>query len=93
MADRTDILLTEDNDLMIYEGDFVTGVSDQQHVMHILQSVSGDYKQYPVIGVNMINFINGFTSDMARTIKLQLMSDGYNVKNLIVDNGNISVEI
>ncbi len=49
-----DILLDEDGDLLIVNGDFVIGESIDQEVGLILQSNKGEYKEFPTFGLNLI---------------------------------------
>lgn len=74
-----DILLTDENDLLIADGDFVIGESAQQEVEGILRSFPGWWKQYPVLGCEISNYLDGPLTDIAtlqRTIQVQLKSDG-----------------
>ena len=41
---RQDILLDSNNDLQLYNGDFVIDNSDQQHVEHIVHAQKGEYR-------------------------------------------------
>jgi len=93
----TDILLNADGDLDCAYGDFVPGVSDQQHVEDILASNKGDYKQTPLVGVGIINYLHGPLSGVRRErmradMLLQLESDGV-IKPLVnvAANGEITV--
>ncbi len=93
MTGRKDILLDDTGDLLIEDGDFVVGQSDQQHILHILQAAPGHYKQHPILGANAIAFVGGNSADLKRNVRLQLHSDGYNVKKLSIANGKVRVEI
>lgn len=55
MAD--DILLDENFDLIISDGDFAIGESELQEVANILKSVEGNFKANPLIGANMEQYI------------------------------------
>ena len=52
---RQDILLDSNNDLQLYNGDFVIDNSDQQHVEHIVHAQKGEYKNYPITGFGVVN--------------------------------------
>ena len=56
---RDDILLTDAEELQFLGGDFLFGVSDQQHVQHILKANKGHYYQHPLIGLGSVDLING----------------------------------
>ena len=93
MTDRTDILLNEDNDLVIAGGDLAVGLSDEQHIQHILQAAPGHYKQWPLLGANAVAFVGGRSDELKREARLQLLSDGYQVKRLAMNNNELTVEI
>jgi len=59
MDSRKDILMDENGDVYAKTGDFVIDASDDQHVQHILESAKGDYKQFPLIGANIMQLLNG----------------------------------
>ena len=54
-----DILLNEDNSPDLLLGDFQVDYADDQHIMNILQSSVGMYKQYPQCGVGINRYLNG----------------------------------
>jgi hypothetical protein len=90
MATFTDIITDADGDLEILNGDLFINDSDSQHVEMILTADKGQFRQFPLIGVGLRKFINDafLTSSQAikQAIKLQLESDGYNVRKLDVSN-------
>lgn len=76
-----DILTDENGDLKIVGGDFATGQSDEQHLVDILSANKGEYKQHPLVGVGIQDWLNGpITSlELARLekeIRTQLEADG-----------------
>ena len=80
--EANDFLLDDDGDLQITSnGDFKIGLSDRQHITDIIRSNVGWWKQYPLIGVGIMNYLNssGKEQQLEREIKIQLQSDGYNV--------------
>lgn len=91
MANQKDILLDENNDLLIQNGDFVIGESEEQEIKCILQSVINDYKQTPELGVNLIEELNSSGSERAlkQKIKLNLRMDGKGNKRFKIDKGEI----
>ena len=60
-----DILLDENNDIKTLNGDFDTHESEMQEVALILQSVQGEWKQSPLLGPNLYQFIKGKTDKVA----------------------------
>tara|TARA_R110002111_G_scaffold140072_3_gene206027 strand:- start:160 stop:462 length:303 start_codon:yes stop_codon:yes gene_type:complete len=93
-----DILLDADRDLLFIEGDFNIGNSDEQHVEDILLSSKGEYKQFPLIGIDLLSFINSSLTlntrqKLEKEISIQLLSDNANEIKVTTDNeGGIKVE-
>lgn len=75
----SDILLNKDSDLKIENGDFVIGSSDKQNVKLIVESFKGEFKEFPLVGFGVINYIKTNTSEMRfkRDLKIQLENDNY----------------
>lgn len=48
-----DFLLDTDKELRIEMGDFVVGESTEQDIALILESMPGDYKEFPLLGVGL----------------------------------------
>lgn len=46
------------NDLEIKDGDLFIGISDEYHQKHILVAEKGEYKQFPELGVGILNLLN-----------------------------------
>lgn len=76
---RKDLLLDEAGDLLIQNGDFVIGQSDQQHVLDMMDCQMGELKEFPLAGFGAINYIKRRISavEFKRDLKLQLNYDGY----------------
>lgn len=79
-----DFRLNEDGDLDITRGDFPVVESDQVHIEHILISNKGYFFESPLLGVGIINEINGSTSRqlLKQQIRRQLVFDNYAVKRV-----------
>ena len=89
---RTDILMRDD-DLSIVDGDFEMGISDPQHVYHIMLNPQGAYKQFPLTGVGKAPLLNGtFDAALRRKIQVQLEGDGYRTKSISM-NENTGIDI
>ena len=87
---RNDILLNEQNELLIIDGDFVIGQSDQQHVKHIVEAFKGEYKANPLVGFGAINYLKKdemIESEFRRDLKIQLENDGYNDTEIDLSEG------
>ncbi|MEH0154683.1 hypothetical protein V6R21_19070 [Limibacter armeniacum] len=75
---RKDILLDEDHNPQIINGDFVVGESDEQHIELLMQSAKGDWRESPVLGVEAINHREGNSKiSLKRDIERNLELDGY----------------
>lgn len=46
------------DDLEIKDGDLLIGISDEHHQKHILIAEKGEYKQFPELGVGILNLLN-----------------------------------
>lgn len=93
-----DLLTDNSGDLLIDHGDFSVGESDGQHIEDILLGFPGDYKQYPLIGVNLASYLSAPNSPevinrLRRSIQLQLESDNYRVDYLDMSKGIMDSQI
>lgn len=88
-----DILLGDDGDLKIVNGDFAIGDSLTQDVSRILKLNKGELKSDPLLGCNMIELMNSESSktNIETVVRLNLERDGkdYNeIKNVLKLNVN-----
>ncbi len=94
---RTDVLIdTETYDLVIRNGDFDIGISDNQEVALILEAVQGDYTQSPLVGFGIRNALNGvFDGLVRRRLLLQLEADELFPKSVAYDyqSGQLKIEL
>jgi len=78
-----DYLHTDEDDLLIRNGDFAVGESEMQEVGIILRLNPGELKSDPVLGPALLRYIkaadNGKAQQMAR---LHLERDGKNYEDL-----------
>jgi hypothetical protein len=79
--EANDILLDSDGDLLIENGDFKIGPSDEQHIEDIISAYLGWWKEFPSVGVGIKQYQagSGVEQTIEREIKLQLKADGYTV--------------
>lgn len=91
MATVKDIHLT-DNDYTFTNGDFVIKDSDTQHIQDLVFENVGAYKQFPLVGVGIIKYLNssGAMLNLKRQIQIQLQADGYRVNNITFTNNDLS---
>jgi hypothetical protein len=85
----TDILLTQDLELEIVNGDL--GIcedldTDFQDLNLLLNFNTGDSKQYPTLGTNLITWKNGEFSGLLQNLKTQFTFAKLPVDEIIVDN-------
>lgn len=80
-----DLLCDSDGDLLIQNGDFVIGFSDQQHNYDIMASNTGDWKEYPLVGFNKLTYLNSRTTSavLNQNARIQLQADG--CSNIVTD--------
>ena len=91
-----DFKQTDDDEILIENGDFVVNYSDQQHLKDIVYSAPNWYKEFPQLGVNIQYYLSGagIGADLTRNIQLQYTSDGYNVNSIKFtqdSNGNYNL--
>jgi hypothetical protein len=92
-----DFLEDEDGDLMIKNGDLVIGYSDKQHIKDITVASIGWWKQFPMVGVGIMNYLNssGKQQELERIARIQYTADGYTVGNPKVKydpDGTLTIE-
>lgn len=80
-----DILLNENNEPIIVNGDFIIGESSLQETAIILQLRQGELKNDPVLGVNLQHMVNAKENrtSIERTIKIHLQRDGKDYDEVI----------
>jgi len=89
MITRQDILLDAGNQPLVKNGDFQIGLSDDQHIMLLLTTHKGNWKQWPQAGAGIEKYLhkqNNNLADLKRDIVVQLQADGYRTGNFNIDN-------
>lgn len=91
MAMVKDIILDDDNDTVIKNGDFLVRESDEQHIILIINLFVGDIKLFPFCGVGAIRYLSssGQQQTLRRSIEVQLQADGYSKPDVILKNNSI----
>lgn len=88
------ILLDEDNDIKITNKEMTIGDITQQVIGNALMACPGEYKEEPLTGVGLINYINGSEVPfLAGRIKTQLEALGIKAKKITIKDGLINVEV
>lgn len=74
-------------DVLIQNGDFLVDVSDQQHIQHLLKANKGQYYQWPLIGMGIMQWNNApiNPASIKQQISIQLKADNYRPKKIMVD--------
>lgn len=74
-----DILINDEGDLSFKDGDFNFGDSDEQHVILIVNTMAGSWKQSPTCGVGIIRYSasSGQSLALKSLIYNQLELDGF----------------
>lgn len=90
----TDILLDEEGDVLIENGDFVFGEATNQNQELILVAHKGEFKESPELGVGISNaLLSENLQDIINSIRRNFEYDGMKVKKLeIKPNGALSVD-
>ncbi len=92
---QKDIMLDDDNDLLILDGDFVIDESFEQDIRLILGLVSkGDLKSDPILSPELIRLINSKEGDstIIQKVRLNLERDNKQVGNITFENGILNIE-
>lgn len=81
-----DFLLDANGDLAIVDGDLVVGPSDGQNIVDIINSFAGAWKQWPQVGVGILQYVQSGegANALQQAIKQQLQADGFNVSGVTV---------
>lgn len=84
-----DILLNENNEVRIEDGDFVVGLCEGQNAKLLLFSLPGDWRSDPLKGIGMRRVINAkltgtFVLSLRREIISQFTADGSKVTELSI---------
>lgn len=88
-----DILLDDDGDLKIVNGDFVIGTSDVQNQQLLLLTFKGEWKEKPTMAVGAAGFLkDGDAQGLAAEIKQEFERDGMTVKGIQVTTDKINVD-
>lgn len=88
MATATDVLLEDNGDYQIQNGDFKVGASDQQSTVLVLNDNLGSWKFHPFCGMGIGKYIgsSGTQQIIKREIAVQLRADGFKINSIIVKN-------
>lgn len=79
-------------------GDFNIGFSDEQHIKHLVVSSPGHFKNAPLLGVQIKDYINSSMTPatqqkLEREIRMQLEADGVTQISIIVDPQTYEINV
>jgi hypothetical protein len=79
MATVKDFATDNSNNFILIGGDFTIAPSDEQHIVDIVNSAKGSWKEYPLCGVGIDNYLNSDVNQqfLSNEIKTQLTRDGF----------------
>ncbi len=88
----TDFLLSDENDLVIVDGDFAVGDGNSKDIELLLMTCPGNWTQAPLAGADMQRFLNspmGFLEQqiLRRSVGIQLAMDGFTVTDIDLSAG------
>ena len=89
-----DILLDAQADLSFKNGDIVIGESTTQEIERVLLAFKGDFKKYPLLGVEFARKLKSreTSSGIRREVNEQLQYDGFDwVEFNIDDSENFTI--
>ena len=99
MTTYQDIMLDSNYDLAIQNGDFVIGESSQQEINLMFQTFIGNWFEYPLAGVGILQYLHGAApaNQIEQIIKQAMIADGFTVQSISVagstiDNIDIDVQ-
>ncbi len=84
----------ENGDLKIKNGDLVIDNSEEQEIEAILSLNEGNLKNAPLIGVGLVDFINGENlAGLTSRIRTQLKADGKEVDSIQIQDGKLDIKL
>lgn len=92
--DAQDILLNNDNELQFFNGDFLVGNSDNQHVQTIIEANKGNFLETPTLGVGIVEYksSNISAAELEKRVRIELQKDGYKLDRVTINGFNIQIE-
>ena len=88
-----DILLNQNDDLIIKNGDFLIGNSEAQNLDHLCRANIGSLKHDPLTGIGIINLAKTRIDEpkFYTNTKVQLKADGWINESIIIDQQEIEI--
>ncbi|MGI6341373.1 MAG: hypothetical protein ACOXZ9_10710 [Bacteroidales bacterium] len=93
MKERNDILLNDEYDLDVSNGDFICGDALNQRQALLLGTAEGEWKQSPIAGVGLWNYLlDEDYAEVLKKIREQFKADGFVVSSLIIEGNEIKIK-
>lgn len=89
-----DVKHRDNGDIDLSSGDLQMTESTAQHQTDILTAVKGSYKEFPTVGVGMVDYIAENNKEgLLRAVRKQFSADGMRVKSIsMTDTINVDAE-
>jgi hypothetical protein len=89
-----DLILDLNNDLIIENGDFAIGQSDDQNIEALLLAEKGQFYEYILLGYGIRRRLYGPFDKLTenKAVREALKRDNYNVKVLNIEDSGIEVD-
>lgn len=87
------LLVDEEGDLIVENGTIKTGENTEQVAHWVVVANRGEFKEFPLIGGEIIKMINGTPDPMWKSnVKNMLFAAGVPVKRIKIEGSNITLE-
>lgn len=89
-----DILINQNNELQVQNGDFATGLADEQNIHLNLLTGKGHWKHAPTTGIMLAKMLLDEKSLNSIRLEIQkgLENDGATVKKISINRGIIQID-
>lgn len=89
------IELNQENDIVVRNGSLALSETSEQNAQLIVCANKGEFKEFPQLGVGIINFLKTTNSEktMLREIKVQLALDGIKDAKISFNNSQIKIDL
>lgn len=92
---KLDYMVDENNDRLIVNGDFAIGDNSSAHALTILNASKGSLRQFPDIGIELVNYVKSSASDdiLYNSIYDGLSNEGFTVSDIEFERDGKSLTI
>ncbi|MEQ8685438.1 MAG: hypothetical protein RIE86_09100 [Imperialibacter sp.] len=84
-----DILTDSEGNILIENGDFVIGDSEEQEIYELIFATKGDWKETPLAGFGVKRFLKGVTNEarFKSELKDEMKKDGKTGRKITFNDG------